>query len=169
MWTVLFALFSVTLHSVADTFKNAYYAPVPSLYWSGGWDGEWNNKDSVVIVETTPPNFVDTVKEYTAVVPYDAKYLRLHVKWDSVGPRSSTDTLQAIVKNGNERIWADSGKSEVTSVFDSVYSVPFKSKTDYDINGTFGFDLPSALGGGTKSYSLKIPGFRQVRSVPSSI
>ena len=141
-----------------------------SLFWSGGWDSDWSNKDSVIIVETTPPNFVDTIKEYTAVVPYDAKYLRLHVKWDSVGNRSNgADTLPAIVKNGNEQIWADMDKSSASSWYDSVYVVQFKSKTDYDINGTFGFDMPSALGGGTKSYILKISRLRQVRSVPSSI
>ena len=154
MWMALVGLFTVTLQTMAnDTIR------VPKeigVYWV---------KDGVEHPLTvSPSNFIASVTDYSAQIPFRADTFYVGVKWlpePALLNLNRRDSIPVTVKNGDSFITGTGNDANGTGGladgkykghYDSVYVIKFKDASD-QIDGSLSFTIP---GMGLSKYNLTV-------------
>lgn len=154
MWMALVGLFTVTLQTMAnDTIR------VPKeigVYWV---------KDGVEHPLTvSPSNFIASVTDYSAQIPFRADTFYVGVKWlpePALLSLDKKDSIPVTVKNGDSFITGTGNDASGTGGlangkykghYDSVYVIKFENASD-QIDGSLSFTIP---GMGLSKYNLTV-------------
>ena len=141
MWMALVALFTVTPQAKANSENKLYVPKDFGLYWVK------NGEHYPLTVD--PSNFIESVTDYSAQIPFRADTFYLGVKWSELTDNSNVDSIPVTVMNGNSIIKGigkttdgDGGlnNGHYGGHYDSVYVIPFKDESDV-INGSLSFTV----------------------------
>ena len=164
MWMALVGLFTVTLQTMAnDTIREPKEIGV---YWV---------KDGVEHPLTvSPSNFIASVTDYSAQIPFRADTFYVGVKWlpePALLNLNTKDSIPVTVKNGDETIPAiykenggDGGfkGGKYDGHYDKVYVIEFKDASD-QIDGSLSFTVAGT------AYQYKLTVTRVAKSSISSL
>ena len=158
MWMALVGLFTVMPQVKAEDGNKLYVPKDIGVYWV---------KDGVEHPLTvSPSNFIASVTDYSAQIPFRADTFYVGVKWQEESQlasvaTSATDSIPVTVKNGGETILAtykeDGGDGgfkggKYDGHYDKVYVIKFENASD-QIDGSLSFTIPDM---GLSKYNLTV-------------
>ncbi|MDR0614125.1 MAG: cadherin-like beta sandwich domain-containing protein [Dysgonamonadaceae bacterium] len=166
MWMALVGLFTVTLQTMANGSDTIRVPKEIGVYWV---------KDGVAHPLTvSPSNFIASVTDYTAQIPFRADTFYVGVKWlpePALLNLNTKDSIPVTVKKGDEIIPAiykeDGGDGgfkdgKYDGHYDKVYVIRFKDASD-QIDGSLSFTVAGT------AYQYKLTVTRVAKSSISSL